>query len=73
MPRRRSRRARFRSRSFAAERDEIVPAERTDALRERRPNLVFDRTIPRAGHNDIYARSDFQQAMHEALEAVSKL
>lgn len=54
---------------IAAERDEIVPAERTDALRRRVPKLVFDRTI-RAGHNDIYARSDFQEAMREALAAV---
>jgi pimeloyl-ACP methyl ester carboxylesterase len=54
---------------IAAERDEIVPAERTDALRKRVRNLVFDRTIARAGHNDIYARSDFQEAMREALGA----
>jgi pimeloyl-ACP methyl ester carboxylesterase len=52
----------------AAERDEIVPGERTDALRRRVANLVFDRTIGRAGHNTIYARSDFHDAMHEALE-----
>jgi len=45
-----------------------VPAERTAALRERAANLVFDRTIPRAGHNTIYARSDFQLAMREALD-----
>ena len=53
---------------IAAERDEIVPGERTDALRERVPNLVFDRTIARAGHNDIYTRSAFHEAMHEALD-----
>jgi len=53
---------------FAGERDEIVPGERTDALRERVPNLIFDRTIARAGHNDIYARSDFHLAMREALD-----
>jgi pimeloyl-ACP methyl ester carboxylesterase len=53
---------------FAGERDEIVPAVRTDALRKRVSNLVFDRTIARAGHNDIYARSDFQLAMREALD-----
>ena len=63
--------SRRRSRSSRAERDEIVPAERTDALRERVPNLVFDRTIDRAGHNDIYARSDFHDAMRDALDAVS--
>ena len=55
----------------AAERDEIVPPDRTDALRPRVPHLVFDRTIERSGHNDIYTRSDFQAAMHAALEAVS--
>jgi pimeloyl-ACP methyl ester carboxylesterase len=52
---------------IGAERDEIVPAERTAALRELVPNLVYDRTIAGAGHNDIYARSDFQLAMREAL------
>ena len=52
---------------IAAERDEIVVPERTEALRGRIPNLVFDRTIARAGHNDIYARSDFHEAMREAF------
>ena len=52
----------------AAERDEIIPAERTDALRARVPNLLFDRTIKAAGHNDIYARSEFHAAMREALD-----
>lgn len=57
---------------LAAERDEIVPAERTAALRPHVRNLVFDRTIGGAGHNDIYARSDFQEAMDEALAAVGR-
>lgn len=56
---------------IAAERDEIVPADRTAALREIVPHLAFDRTIAGAGHNDIYARSDFQAAMRAALDAVS--
>jgi uncharacterized protein len=56
---------------IAAERDEIVPAQRTEALRKRTPKLIFDRTIGNAGHNDIYARSDFQAAMREALDAVT--
>lgn len=55
----------------AAERDEIIPPARTEALRRHVPNLVFDRTIAGAGHNDIYARDEFQQAMRQALEAVS--
>ena len=56
---------------IAGERDEIVAPERTDALRENVARLVFDRTIPRAGHNDIYARSDFHEAMREAVRAVA--
>jgi fermentation-respiration switch protein FrsA (DUF1100 family) len=56
---------------IAAERDEIVPAARTDALTGRVPELVFDRTIADAGHNDIYARSDFREAMREALAVVT--
>lgn len=54
----------------AAQNDEIVPAARTNALRERVQNLVFDRTIAGAGHNDIYARSEFQEAMHRAMQAL---
>lgn len=54
----------------SAGRDEIIPSERTDALRQRVGRLVFDRTIAGAGHNDIYARSEFQGAMHEALATV---
>jgi pimeloyl-ACP methyl ester carboxylesterase len=53
---------------IAAEYDSIVPAERTAALRKVVPNLVYDRTIGRAGHNDIYTRSDFHEAMREALD-----
>jgi hypothetical protein len=55
---------------LAAERDEIVPADRTQALRGFVANIVFDRTIAAAGHNDIYRRSDFQAAMDQALEAI---
>ena len=50
---------------------EIRPAERTAALRSSVPNLVFDRTIEQAGHNDIYARSDFQEAMRDGLAALT--
>lgn len=58
---------------IAAEHDEIVPRRRTDGLRASVGNLVLDQTIAGAGHNDIYARSDFQRAMDEALEAVSPI
>ena len=55
---------------LAGANDEIVAPERTEALRERAPKLLFDRTIQMAGHNDIYARSDFQLAMREALKTL---
>ena len=55
---------------IAAERDEIVPGERTEALRRIVPKLVLDRRIARAGHNDIYAHSDFHEAMREALRVI---
>ena len=53
---------------IAAQHDEVVPRARTDALREKVQKLVFDRTVPRAGHNDIYARSDFHEAIREAFD-----
>jgi pimeloyl-ACP methyl ester carboxylesterase len=51
---------------FAADRDEIVSRERTEALRKRVPNLVYDKTLERTGHNSIYARSAFQLGLREA-------
>lgn len=57
---------------LAAERDEIIPAARTAALRARVANLVFDRTIAASGHNDIYSRDEFQAAMDEAMSAVTQ-
>jgi pimeloyl-ACP methyl ester carboxylesterase len=51
--------------------DEIIPTARTDALREQLSTVVYDRSIKGAGHNDIYGRSDFQQAMRDAFEAVA--
>lgn len=53
---------------IAAQRDQIVRRARTDALRKVVPNLVYDRTIAGVGHNDIYTRSAFHDAMHEALD-----
>jgi len=55
---------------IAAARDEIVPTERTNALRRIVPELAYDRTISNAGHNDIYSRSEFHDAMRAALQAV---
>jgi len=52
---------------IAAQHDQIVPTALTERLRRHVPNLVFDRTIAMAGHNDIYARSEFHAAMREAV------
>jgi alpha/beta superfamily hydrolase len=57
---------------IAGDRDEIVLPGRTDALRSKVGRLVFDRAISGAGHNDIYGRREFEEAMHEALGAVSQ-
>ena len=56
----------------AAERDTIIPPRRTEGLRRSVGNLVFDRTIARVGHNDIYERPEFRAAMHQALDALGK-
>lgn len=56
---------------LAAEKDSLILPGRTAALRRRVANLAFDRTISGAGHNDVYSRDDFQQAMREALVAVA--
>ena len=55
---------------IGAERDELIPPARTDALRPKVPNLVYDETIAGAGHNDIYVRKAFHEAMHEAFDKV---
>lgn len=62
------RKARIPVAIIAAEHDQIVHAERTDALRHSAANVVYDRTIRGAGHNDIYTRSQFHDAMHQALD-----
>lgn len=55
---------------IAASEDDIIPRARTDGLRQTLRTLVYDRTIPHAGHNDVYDRADFREAMNEALAAV---
>ena len=55
----------------AAAADRLIPAARTNALRRRVPNLVFDQTIAGTGHNDVYQHPDFAQAMRGALARVA--
>lgn len=54
----------------AAERDEVIPPRRTEALRRVVGNLVFSATIPGTQHNDIAYHPRFAAEMHKALEHV---
>jgi uncharacterized protein len=56
----------------AGQYDTLIRPARTEALRRQVPNLIFDQTIERAGHNDIYHRPEFETAMRRALAAFSK-
>jgi uncharacterized protein len=55
---------------IVAGRDTIVPARRSEPLRGAIPNLVLDRTIPDAGHNDLYGNPGFVAAMNEAVRRI---
>ena len=57
---------------IVAERDAIVPARRSTPLRAAIPNLVFERAID-AGHNDLYDRPAFAEAMRQALATIDKV
>jgi len=57
---------------IAAGADTVVPPARTQALRAALPAIAFDRTIPEAGHNDLYAHPDFAPALRQAVERVAQ-
>ena len=57
---------------IGAAHDLLILPRRTEALRGRVRNLAFDRTIAGAGHNDIYERTEFHDAMRDAVRALSK-
>ena len=50
--------------------DSVVPASRTEPLRRVIPNLVFDRVIPEAEHNDLYELPEFWGALGVAVQEV---
>jgi uncharacterized protein len=56
---------------IVAGRDTLIPPRRAEALARKVPNLVYERTIEEAGHNDIYQHPQFRAAMAEALERVA--
>ena len=55
---------------IAAERDTIVPPRRTEPVRRSGGNIVLDRVIMDAGHNDLYDNAEFKRAMREALSTI---
>jgi hypothetical protein len=55
---------------IAAERDQVIKPDRTQALRQALGNLVFDRTIAGAGHGDIHAMPAYRDALIDALDAL---
>ena len=55
---------------IAAERDTIVPPRRTEPVRRSAGNIVLDRVIMDAGHNDLYENAEFKHAMREALSII---
>jgi pimeloyl-ACP methyl ester carboxylesterase len=52
---------------IAGDRDTLILPARTEGLRRAAGNIVYDKTIRGAGHNDIYDRPQFRAAMREAL------
>ena len=50
--------------------DSVVPARRSERLRRVILNLVFDRVIPEAEHNDLYELPEFWGALGVAVQEV---
>jgi hypothetical protein len=57
---------------IAGERDTLIPPARADALASATPNLLFARTVPGAGHNDIYDNPLFRRAVLEAVARIGE-
>ncbi len=57
-----------------ADRDEIVPGPRVEALRQalagNAPGIVFDRSLS-AGHNDLYGHPDFVSSLRQAMSRIT--
>lgn len=56
---------------IAAGADRLIRPARAKALSGAVRNLVFDRTLAGASHNDIYDRQDFRSAMQRAMDQFS--
>ena len=56
--------------SVAAEDDRVVRPERTRALVESLPNLVFHRVLEGAAHNTLYQVPAYRQTLEAAFAAI---
>lgn len=55
---------------ISAGRDTIVPPRRTELVRKSAANLVLDRVITDAGHNDLYDKAKFKHSLREAMSRI---
>ncbi len=55
---------------IAAQLDTIIPPQRTQIVRRVIPNLVVDVTVAGAGHNDLYGKVEFREAMVRAMNEI---
>ncbi len=55
---------------IAAELDTVVPPQRTQVVRRVVPNLVLDVSVAGAGHNNLYGRTEFRDAMEKAMDKI---
>lgn len=55
---------------IAAEQDSVVRPERTEALVEALPNMVFHRVLAGAAHNTLYQLPAYAEALKEAFAAL---
>lgn len=63
-------RARTPTAVITAEHDSIVPRSRSQPVAEAAAHLVYQTTIADAGHNDLYDRPAFAEAMTAAVEQI---
>jgi uncharacterized protein len=54
----------------AAGADEIIPPQRTEALRQALPRIVFDAALSEARHNTIFIDPRFPATMQAAMAAL---
>jgi pimeloyl-ACP methyl ester carboxylesterase len=57
---------------ITAERDTIVPVNRSLPVIQAARHLVYTAAVPGAGHNDLYDTSEFAMAMRQAIDRIEQ-